>query len=129
MGRIEDAVAEEDQHTMEGGAVCMSCVQEKQREGSSGGATPASTAVSKEPWSRTTSLHNWYPDEHPFIRNQCDTDDPNETPYTMTTSRYPLYKRSYMPAVMQRREPLGFNTNDGVNYIDYPICLPHETTT
>jgi len=85
--------------------------------------------ASRGPWSRATSLRDWYPDEHPFIKNQCDTDDPNETPYTMTMSGYPLYKRSYMPAVMQRREPLGFNTNSGVNYIDYPIRLPHETTT
>ncbi len=46
----------------------------------------------------------------------------------MTTSGYPLYKKSYMPAVMQRREPLGFNTNNGVHYINYPIHLPHETT-
>jgi len=129
MGRIEGATAKEDQHAVEGGAVCKSCVQEKCRKGSSGGATPASTAALKGPWSRTTSLHNWYPDEHPFIRNQRDTDNPNETPYMMTTSRYPLYKRLYMPAVMQRREPLGFNTNDGVNYIDCPICLPHEMPT
>jgi len=47
----------------------------------------------------------------------------------MTTSGYPLYKRSYMPAVIQRREPLGFNTNSGAHYINYPIRLPHETTT
>ncbi len=129
MGRIEGAVAKEDQHTMEGGAVRESHVQEKQCESSLGGATPASTSASKGPWSRTTSLHDWYPDEHPFIKNQRDTDDPDETPYTMTTSGFPLYKQSYMPAMLQRREPLGFNTNDGANYIDYPICLPNEMTT
>ena len=129
MGRIEGTVAEENQYAVEGGAVRKSHVQEKRCEGSLGGATTASTAASKGPWSHTTSLHDWYPDEHPFIKNQRDTDDPNETLYTMTMSGYPLYKRSYMPAIMQRREPLGFNTNDGVNYIDYPIHLPHETTT
>jgi len=129
MGRIEGAVAEEDQHTMEGGAVRASCVQEKRHEDSLGGATPASMTASRGPWSRATSLRDWYPDEHPFIKNQRNTDDPNKTPYAMTTSRYPLYKRSYMPAVMQRREPLGFNMNDRVNYIDYPIRLPHEMTT
>ncbi len=129
MGRIEGAVAKEDKYAVERGAVRESRAQEKQCEGSSGGAMPASTAASKGPWSRTTSLHDWYPDEHPFIKNQRDTDDPNETLYTMTTSGYPLYKKSYMPAMMQKREPLGFNTNDGVNYIDYPICMPHETTT
>ncbi len=128
MGRIEGAVAEEGQHSVEGGAVCKSRIQEKRHESSLGGATPASTPASRGPWSCTTSLHDWYPDEHPFIKNQRDTDDPNETPYTMTTSGYPLYKWSYMPTVMQRCEPLGFNTNDGVNYINYPIHLPHETT-
>ncbi len=122
VGRIEGAVAEEDQHAVEGGAVCKSHVQEKRHKGSLGGATPASMAASKGLWSRTTSLRDWYPDEHPFIKNQCNTDDPNETPYTMTTSGYLLYKRSYMPAMMQRREPLGFNTNDGVNYINYPYA-------
>ncbi len=129
VGRIEDTVAEEGQHTVEGGAVHASRVQEKRRKGSSGGITPASTMPSRGPWSCTTSLRDWYPDEHPFIKNQRDTDDPNETPYTMTTSGYLLYKKSYMPAVMQRREPLGFNTNDRVHYIDYPIHLPNETTT
>ncbi len=85
--------------------------------------------ATRGPWSHTTSIGDWYPDEHPFIKNQHDTDNPNETPYTMTTSGHLLYKRSYMPAVMQRCEPLGFKTNSGVNYIDYPIRLPHETTT
>ncbi len=118
-----------NKHSVEGRAVRKSRVQEKQRKGSLGGVTLASTPASRGPWSCTTSLHDWYPDEHPFIKNQRDTDDPNETPYTMTTSGYPLYKWSYMPTVMQRCEPLGFNTNSGVNYIDYPIRLPHETTT
>ncbi len=129
MGGIEDAVAKEGQHPVEGGAIRKSHIQEKWCKSSLGGITLASTPASKGPWSHTTSLHDWYPDEHPFIKNQRDTDDPNETPYTMTTSGYPLYKRSYMPAVMQRREPLGFNTNNGANYIDYPIRLPHEMTT
>jgi len=80
-------------------------------------------------WSCTTSLKDWYPDEHPFIRNHHDSDNLNETPYTMTTSGYPLYKRSYMPALFQKREPIGFNINQGNNYIDYPIHLPQETTT
>ncbi len=129
MERIEGAVTEEGQHTVERRAVCKGRAQEKQCESSSGGTTLASTPASRGPWSHTTSLQDWYPDEHPFIKNQRDTDNPNETPYTMTTSGYPLYKRLYMPAVMQRREPLGFNTNSGVHYIDYPIHLPHETTT
>ncbi len=129
MGRIEGAVTKEDKYAMEGGAIRKSRTQEKRCEGSSGGAMLASMTASRGPWSRTTSLRNWYPDEHPFVKNQCDTDDPNETPYTMTTSGYPLYKMLYMPAVMQRREPMGFNTNNGNNYIDYPIRLPHKTTT
>ncbi len=34
-----------------------------------------------------------------------------------------------MPAMLQRREPIGFNTNHGAHYIDYPIRLPQESTT
>src|SRR6266702_5064871 len=126
---VESAVAKEGQLAVEGGAIRKSRVQEKQREGSSGGATPASTAELRGPWSHATSLRDWYPDEHPFVKNQRDTDNLDETPYTMTMSGYLLYKRSYMPTMMQWREPIGFNTNDRVNYIDYPIHLPHETTT
>ena len=90
---------------------------------------PASTAASKGPWSRTTSLHDWYPDEHPFIKNSRVSDDPDETPYALTTSGYPLYKRSYMSASLQQREPIGFHSNRGAHYINYPIRLPGESTT
>ncbi len=31
--------------------------------------------------------------------------------------------------MLQKREPLGFNVNQGPHYIDYPICMPHATTT
>ena len=34
-----------------------------------------------------------------------------------------------MPAMLQKHEPLGFNVNQGLHYIDYPICMPHKTTT
>ena len=34
-----------------------------------------------------------------------------------------------MPAVMQRQDPIGFNPNRGVHYIDYPIHLPNKPTT
>jgi len=34
-----------------------------------------------------------------------------------------------MPAGMQRQDPVRFNPNRGVHYIDYPIRLPHESTT
>ncbi len=122
-------VTEEDQHAMEGGAVCTSHVQEKHCEGSAGSTAPASTPATKEPWSCTTSLKDWYPDEHPFIMNHHESNDLNKTPYTLTTNRYPLYKRSYMPTVMQKRKPLGFNSNHRAHYINYPIRLPHEMTT
>ncbi len=126
VGGIEDTIAEEDQYAVERGAVRMSHVQEKCCEGSLGSTALASTPASRGPWSHTTSLRDWYPDEHPFIRNHCDSDNPNETPYTLTTNGYPLYKKSYMPAMMQRRDPIGFNPNTGTQYIDYPIRLPHE---
>src|SRR6266702_6682806 len=121
---VEDAVAEEDERTVERGAVCMSRVQEKRHEGSTGSTAPASTPATRGPWSRTTSIVDWYPDEHPFIRSQRDTTDPDETPYSMMTSGFPLYKRSFMPAAMQQRDPIGFNANRGTNYINYPPATP-----
>jgi len=130
--RVEGAaatIAEEDQYTVEGRAVCTSCMQEKRREGSLGSTAPPSTPATRGPWSRTTSVRDWYPDEHPFIKNFRNSDNPDETPYALTTSGYPLYKRSYMSAAMQKQDPIGFYPNRGTHYIDYPIHLPNESTT
>ncbi len=110
-GGATAAIADEDQHTMEGGAVRTSRTEEKRREGSPGSTAPPSTPATRGPWSHTTSIRDWYPDEHPFIKNYRDSDDPNETPYALTTSGTPLYKRAYMPAVLQRQDPIGFNNN------------------
>src|SRR6266702_769 len=121
--------AEEGQYTVEGGAVRASRIQEKRRESSPGSTAPPSTPATRGPWSHTTSVRDWYPDEHPFVKNTCDSDDPAKTPYALTTSGYPLYKKTYMPAALQRQDPIGFNSNRGVHYIDYPIRLPHESTT
>ncbi len=129
VGGMTAAIAEEDKHTVEGRAVCTSHIQEKHCEGSPGSTAPPSTPATRGPWSRTTSTRDWYPDEHPFIKNYRDSDDPNETPYTLTTSGYPLYKKSYMPTAMQQQDPIGFYPNKGLHYIDYPIRLPHELTT
>ncbi len=129
MGGATIASAEEDQLAVEGGAVCTSRVQEKRREGSSGSTALPDTPTSRGPWSRTTSIRDWYPDEHPFIKNHRDSDDPNETLYALTTSGYLLYKKSYMPAALQRQDPIGFYPNRGNQYIDYPIRLPNERTT
>src|SRR6266702_2450671 len=128
-GGATATIAEEGQHTMEGRAVCVSRVQEKRRESSLGSTVPPSTPATRGPWSRTTSLKDWYPDEHPFIKNYQDSDDPNETPYALTTTGYPLYKRAYMLAAMQRQDPIGFNPNRRVHYINYPIRLPNKSTT
>jgi len=121
--------SEEGQLTVAGGAVHASHIQEKRREGSPGSTAPPSTPATRGPWSRTTSVRDWYPDEHPFIKNFHDSDDPDETPYTLTTSGYPLYKQSYMPAAVQRQDPISFHPNQGKHYIDYPIHLPNESTT
>jgi len=129
VGGATGAIAEEGQCAVEGGTVCTSCAQEKRREGSLGSTAPPSTPAMRGPWSRTTSLRDWYPDEHPFIKNYRDSDDLNETPYALTTTGYPLYKRTYMLAMVQRQDPIGFNPNRGDHYIDYPIRLPHESTT
>ena len=125
---IAAANAEEGQYTVEGRAVCTSRAEEKRREGSPGSTAPPSTPATRGPWSRTTSVRDWYPDEHPFIKTTRDSNDANETPYTLTTSGYPLYKKTYMPAIMQRQDPIGFNANRGLHYINYPIRLPHEST-
>jgi len=130
--RVEGAAAaitEEGQHTVEGGAICTSRVQEKRREGSPGSTALPSTPATRGPWSCTTSVRDWYPNEHPFIKNYRDSDNPDETPYTLTTSGYPLYKRLYMPTAMQKQDPIGFYLNRGAHYIDYPIRLPNELTT
>src|SRR6266702_3051199 len=74
---------------MEGGAVPTRCAQEKCPDSSLGSTAPASMPATRGPWSRTTSLKDWYPDEHPFIRNTCDSDDPNETPCYIPTGRLP----------------------------------------
>ncbi len=121
--------AEEGQSTVEGGTIRKSCIQEKRRESSPGSTAPASTPATRGPWSRSTSLKDWYPDEHPFIRNERNSDDPNETPYTLTTTGYPLYKKSYMPAALMRQTPIGFKPNRGAHYINYPIQLPGETSS
>src|SRR6266702_1663466 len=83
VGGATAAIAEEDQHTVERGAVYAGHAQEKRREGSPGSTAPPSTPATGGPWSRTTSIRDWYPDEHPFIKNYRDSDDPNETPYTL----------------------------------------------
>jgi len=121
--------AEEGQRAMEGRAVRTRRAQEKHREGSEGSTAPASTPATRGPWSRTTSLKDWYPDEHPFIKTTVDSDDPNETPYTVTTNGFPLYKKSYMPAALMRQTPIGFKPNRGIHYIDYPIHQPHKKTS
>jgi len=113
---------EEDMPTMEGGAICTSCIQEKCHKSSLGSIALESTPAMQGPWSRTTSLKDWYPDEHPFIKNHCDTDDPNKTPYTLNTQGFPLYKRSFMLVCLWHNSPIGFKCNEGANYIDYPIC-------
>ncbi len=128
VGGAAAATDEEDQPTMEGGAVHASRIQEKRHEGSLGSTAPPSTSVTGGPWSHTTSIRDWYPDEHPFIKNYCDSDDPGETPYALMTSGYPLYKKSYMPAALQQQTPIGFYPNRGNHYIDYPIRLPNERT-
>jgi len=128
VGGATATITEEGQLTVAGGAVRKSGKEEKRRESSPGSTAPPSTPATGGPWSRVTSIRDWYPDEHPFIKNSRDSDDPDETPYTLTTSGYPLYKRSYMSAALQQRDPIGFHSNRGSHYIDYPIRLPGDPT-
>ncbi len=82
---------------VEGRAVHKSRREEKCKDGSTGSTEPGSTPAMRGPWSCTTShmSKDIYPAEHPFIHNIKDSDDLDETPYTATTSGYPLYKGSY----------------------------------
>jgi len=71
-------------------------------------------------------VKEWYPDEHPFIRNTTDSDDLNETPYSLTTAGFPLYKGSYITCKLDDGAPLRFKRNEEINYIDFPIQQPQE---
>ena len=68
-----------------------------------------------------------YPAEHIFVKMLKDSDNLNETPYTTTTSGYPLYKGSYSVLSLSRGiMPPGFHHNCGDQYIPYPIQGPHD---
>src|SRR6266702_1092119 len=110
---------------VEGQAVRKSRRQKEHEDGSTGSTVPVSTPAMRGLWSCTTSYMSEgeiYPDEHPFIRNLRDSDNPDETPYTATTTGFPLYKGSY--ATIHNEAPPGFKRNDGDNFISFPITAP-----
>ncbi len=107
---------------MEGRAIRQSRCQEKRKDGSTGSTAPVSTPATRGPWSCTTSYWSegdLYPAEHLFIRTLKDSDNPHETPYTATTTGFPLYKGSYH--IKRNKVPLGFKPNCGDNFISFPI--------
>ena len=55
-GGATAAITEEGQLTVARGAIRESRIQEKRREGSPGSTAPPSTAATRGPWSRTTSI-------------------------------------------------------------------------
>ncbi len=68
-----------------------------------------------------------YPAEHPFIQTLKESDNPNETPFTTTTSGFPLYKGSYLNRSHQSdAAPEGFHHNRGNQFISYPIWAAHS---
>ncbi len=110
---------------VEGRAIHQSRRQEKRKDGSMGSTAPVSTPTMRGLWSRTTSYRSeddLYPAEHPFIRTLKDSDNPNETPYTATTTGFPLYKGSYR--IKRNEVPLGFKPNSGDHFISFPITSP-----
>ena len=118
---------EEGMLGVEGGAVHKSCHKVKHAIHSPGSTVPPSMPATQGPWSYTTSVGDLYPDEHPFIHMTKDSDHPNETPFTLTTSGYPLYKGSYLNFMKGLDPtPIGFKHNQGNNFIDYPIQQPHS---
>ncbi len=107
---------------MEGRAIHQSCRQEKRKDGSTGSTVPVSTLATRRPWSRTTSYRSegdLYPAEHLFIRMLKDSDNPHKTPYTATTTGFPLYKGSFR--IKRNEVPLGFKPNCGDDFISFPI--------
>ncbi len=96
--------------------------------------SPGSTALPSMlamhgPWSCTTSMEEeeLFPAEHLFVRTLKDSDDLNETPYTTTTSGYPLYKGSYgISLSLVGQAPPGFYHNCRDQYIPYLIQGPHN---
>ncbi len=110
---------------VEGQAICQSRCQEKRKDGSTGSTAPVSTPTTRGLWSCTTSYRSegdLYPAEHLFIRTLHDSDNPHETPYTATTTGFPLYKGSYRSK--QDEVPLGFKPNRGSDFISFPITDP-----
>ncbi len=89
--------AQEGMLRVEEQAIRKSCRQEKWAACSLGSTALASSPAMRGLWSQTTSLNikDLYPAEHPFIQVLKDSDDLEETPYTATTTGFPLYKGSY----------------------------------
>jgi len=109
-----EAADDEAMLTVEGQAILTSHCETKHAHRSLGSTAPASTPAMRGPWSCTTSVRedDLYPAEHLFVRMLKDTDDPNETPYTATTTGYPLYKGSYgILSSLSGQVPLGFVHN------------------
>ncbi len=107
---------------MEGGAIRKGSRQKKRQDGSTGSTAPISTPATRGLWSHTTSHMSegdLYPAEHPFIRVLKDSDDLEETPYTATTTCFPLYKGSYR--THRNSVLLGFQRNDRDHFISFPI--------
>ncbi len=110
-------------------AIRKSHRQANREVGSEGSTAPASTPATCGLWSHTTSHMSegdLYPAEHPFIRTLKDSDNLDETPYTATTTGFPLYKGSYQ--VKRNEVPLGFKLNNGNNFISFPINGPDGDT-
>jgi len=110
---------------VEGRAVRQSRRKEKRKDGSMESTAPVSTPTTRSLWSCTTSYRSkgdLYPAEHLFIRTLKDSDNPQETPYTATTTGFPLYKGSYR--VKWNEVPPGFKPNNGNNFIAFPITSP-----
>src|SRR6266702_4493174 len=107
---------------VEGQAIRQSRRQEKRKDGSMGSTAPLSTPATRGPWSHTTSYMNeddLYPAEHLFIKTLKDSDSPHETPYTATTTGFPLYKGSYH--IKRDEVLLGFKPNRGNDFVSFPI--------
>ncbi len=84
----------EDMSEVEGGAVCPSHQEEKSTVGGTWGTVTPDTMPSRGPWEvvEEVEIMQLYPAKHPFIQTITNSSDPNETPHSITTLRFPLLR-------------------------------------
>ncbi len=109
---------------VERGTVLMGSGNKASKAQTMASSSAPHTEVLRGPWEVAEEIEDkhLYPAKHPFIRTTTNSDDPNETPYSITTTSFPLYKKSYMHFIPEANEepPIGFKHNRSTDFIHYP---------